>query len=300
MSARVLGVTDATLAQRRTVRANDLDFEVLELGTGPLALCLHGFPDSAHTWRYLLPALAAAGFHAVAPFMRGYAPTATPADGCSVGALVADACELHDALEGDEQAVLIGNDWGADAAYGAAAFAPERWRRVVTLSQPPAALDARLNSDYDQLKRFFYAFFLEHPASETVVAAHDMAFLERLWDDWSPDYDAQDNLKHAKACLRQPDNLRAAIEYYRATPADAPSESKYEREQAALTRVPPQPILYMHGDNDGCIGIELVRDATRNLAPGSRMQIVHDAGHFLQVEKPKEINEATIAWVTTC
>jgi pimeloyl-ACP methyl ester carboxylesterase len=142
--------------QRRAVRANSLDFEMLELGTGPLALCLHGFPDSPHTWRYLLPALADAGFHAVAPFMRGYAPTSVPADGCSVGALVADACELHEALGGDEQAVLIGNDWGADAAYGAAAFAPERWRRVVTLSQPPAALEARLNGDYDQLKRFFY------------------------------------------------------------------------------------------------------------------------------------------------
>jgi pimeloyl-ACP methyl ester carboxylesterase len=65
---------------------------VLEAGDGPLALCLHGFPDSAHTWRHLLPRLAAAGFHAVAPFMRGYAPTAVPADGCyQIGALVADA-----------------------------------------------------------------------------------------------------------------------------------------------------------------------------------------------------------------
>jgi len=64
----------------RTVTANGLQFGVLEVGSGPLALCLHGFPDSAHTWRYLLPALADAGFHAVAPFMRGYAPTGIPAD----------------------------------------------------------------------------------------------------------------------------------------------------------------------------------------------------------------------------
>jgi pimeloyl-ACP methyl ester carboxylesterase len=155
MSARVRGVIEETLVQRRAVRANGLDFEVLEFGAGPLALCLHGFPDSPHTWRHLLPALAAAGFHAVAPFMRGYAPTAIPADGCSVAALVADACGLHDALAGDQRAVIIGNDWGADAAYGAAAYAPERWRRVVTLGQPPAASDARLNSDYDQLRRFF-------------------------------------------------------------------------------------------------------------------------------------------------
>ena len=77
----------------------------------------------AHTWRHLMPALAGAGFHAVAPFMRGYAPTAVPAD-CAyqVGALVADVVALHEVLGGDGDAVLIGHDWGAEAAYGAAAY----------------------------------------------------------------------------------------------------------------------------------------------------------------------------------
>src|SRR4029077_8759931 len=97
------------------VTANRLEFAALADGPndGPLALCLHGFPDSAHTWRYLLPELAAAGFHAVAPWMRGYAPTAGPADGSyGPGALAADACALHEALGGDGRAVLIGHDWG--------------------------------------------------------------------------------------------------------------------------------------------------------------------------------------------
>jgi len=69
--------------QERMVKANAVEFSYLEAGpdNGPLALCLHGFPDSAHTWRYLLPALGDAGFHAVAPWMRGYAPTQIPADG---------------------------------------------------------------------------------------------------------------------------------------------------------------------------------------------------------------------------
>jgi pimeloyl-ACP methyl ester carboxylesterase len=62
------------------VEANGIDFGFLEAGSGPLALCLHGFPDSAHTWRHLLPALARAGFRAVAPFMRGYAPTGVATD----------------------------------------------------------------------------------------------------------------------------------------------------------------------------------------------------------------------------
>ncbi|HEY6771972.1 MAG TPA: alpha/beta fold hydrolase, partial [Solirubrobacterales bacterium] len=87
----------------REVSANGVEFTVLEAGSGPLALCLHGFPDSAHSWRHLLPELADAGHHAVAPFMRGYAPSAVPEDGCfSLGALIADANALHDELGGDE------------------------------------------------------------------------------------------------------------------------------------------------------------------------------------------------------
>jgi pimeloyl-ACP methyl ester carboxylesterase len=148
----------SSVVRSRAVRANGLEFGLLEAGAGPLALCLHGFPDSAYTWRHLLPALAEAGFHAVAPFMRGYAPTAIPDDGrFGIGALVADAVALHQALDGDGDAVLIGHDWGAEAAYGAAAFAPDRWRRVVTLAVPPRALDPVLFGDYQQLKRFFYS-----------------------------------------------------------------------------------------------------------------------------------------------
>ena len=143
----------------RRLSANGVDFTVLEAGSGPLVLCLHGFPDSAHTWRHLLPALAEAGFHPVAPFMRGFAPTAIPDGGCySLGALVADANALHEALGGDEEAVLIGHDWGAEAAYGAASFAPGRWRRLVSLAIPPLTMDAGLFSDYDQIKRFFYMY----------------------------------------------------------------------------------------------------------------------------------------------
>ena len=233
----------------RTVTANGLQFGVLEVGSGPLALCLHGFPDSAHTWRYLLPALADAGFHAVAPFMRGYAPTGLPADGCfQLGALVADAVGLHDALGGDDRAVLIGSDWGAETAYGAAAFAPDRWRRVVTLAVPPLALDTKIFADYDQLKRFFYLFFLKTPSAESVLAAGDMAFLDRLWQDWCPGYDAGEDLRHVKQCLRGEGNLAAAIGYYRAEEPGLRhfgADGAYAAEEAALARAGPQPTLYL-------------------------------------------------------
>jgi pimeloyl-ACP methyl ester carboxylesterase len=286
----------------RTVTANGLQFGVLEAGSGPLALCLHGFPDSAHTWRYLLPALADAGFHAVAPFMRGYAPTGIPADGCfRLGALVADAVGLHDALGGDEQAVLIGNDWGAETAYGAAAFAPDRWRRVVTLAVPPLALDALIFADYDQLKRFFYLFFLKTPFAEPVVAADDMAFLDRLWQDWSPGYDAREDLRNVKHCLRGEGNLKAAIGYYRAGEPGLHHfsvDGAYAAEEAALASAGPQPTLYLHGSRDGCIDLALVADAGRHLATGSRMEVIEGAGHFLQVEKPAAVNARILAWLS--
>src|SRR3712207_3137687 len=110
-----------------TVTVNGVELSYLEDGPrdGPLALCLHGFPDSAHTFRFLLPTLARAGFHTVAPFLRGYAPSSVPADGdYTQTALAADINALHDALGGDADAVLIGHDWGAGIAYGASATAP--------------------------------------------------------------------------------------------------------------------------------------------------------------------------------
>jgi len=130
------------------VTANNVDFVVLEMGKGPLALCLHGFPDSPWTWRHLLPELAAAGFRAVAPYMRGYAPTAVPDDANYYpAALSADACALHEALGGDGDAVLIGHDWGAAAVWGAAADA-ERWRRLVAMSVPHLVSLAGLLGSY--------------------------------------------------------------------------------------------------------------------------------------------------------
>ena len=287
----------------RTVTANGLQFGVLEAGSGPLALCLHGFPDSARTWRYLLPVLAEAGFHAVAPFMRGYAPTDIPADNSfGLGALVADAVGLHDVLGGDHRAVLVGSDWGAEVAYGAAALAPDRWRRVVTLGVPPLALDTRIFADYDQLKRFFYLFFLKTPFAESVLAAGDMAFLDRLWQDWCPGYAAGEDLRNVKRCLRGEGNLAAAIGYYRAEEPGLHhfgADGAYAAEEAALASAGPQPTLYLHGNRDGCIDLALVEDAECHLTTGSRMQVVEDAGHFLHVEKPAAVNDQILAWVGT-
>jgi pimeloyl-ACP methyl ester carboxylesterase len=286
-----------------TVRAGGLEFGLLEAGDGPLALCLHGFPDTAHTWRYLLPDLAAAGFRAVAPFLRGYAPTAIPGDGCyDLGALASDANALHAVLGGDEHAVLIGHDWGAEAAYVAAAAAPGRWRRLVTMASPPAALDPVLFGNYEQLKRFFYLYlFRDTPGlAEQIVAADGMAFITRLRQDWSPGFDATQWVDRVRESLGDPARLSAAISYYRAPlAADLPAApGPYQAERQAAGQRAPQPTLYLHGRADGCISVDLIRDAGRHLGPGSELRVIPDAGHFPQVEQPSEVSRHILAWVT--
>src|SRR6516165_4947646 len=107
-----------------SVTANSIDFHYLELGSGPLVLCLHGFPDNAYTYRYLLPVLADAGFHGVAPFMRGYSPTGKPPDDRYESILLAhDAIALIEAL-GATDAFVVGHDWGALATLASAVLAP--------------------------------------------------------------------------------------------------------------------------------------------------------------------------------
>ncbi len=278
------------------IEAGGLSFGYLEVGTGPLALCLHGFPDSAWTWRHLLPRLADAGYRAVAPFLRGYAPTEVPEDGLyQSGALAQDACDLHEALGGGHDAVLIGHDWGALAAYGAAAWQPDRWRRVVTAAVPPQSVAAAGLLSFDQLKRSWYMFFFQSFLADGVVGADDLVFIDRLWADWSPGYDAAEDLAHVKDSLRDPANLAAAIGYYRAMLGNGPTSPELDQVQAATASPTPQPTLYLHGVDDGCMTVRLADQAAGHLpAAGSRVEKISAAGHFLHLEQPEKVNRLII------
>jgi pimeloyl-ACP methyl ester carboxylesterase len=285
-----------------TVKANGISFSCLAAGPedGRLALCLHGFPDSARTWRYLLPALASRGFRAVAPWMRGYAPTDVAPDGLyQTGALAVDAGALHEALGGDERAVLIGHDWGALTAYGAASLGPDRWSRVVTLAVPPTAALATSFFSYDQLHRSWYMFFFQNPLAEAAVSMNDLEFIARLWADWSPGYDATEDLGYVRAALGEAANLEAALGYYRAQFDPARQSPELASEQIATTTVPIQPTLYLHGADDGCMGADLVPPTANLLSEGSQAVVVPGTGHFLHLERPHEINQRIVDFVNT-
>jgi len=291
------------MARQREVEANGIGFALHEAGPadGPLVLCLHGFPDTAWTWRYLLPELGAAGFHAVAPFMRGYAPTSLAPDGrYPVGSLVSDVLGLHDVLGGDSDAALIGHDWGAPAVYGAAAFDPSRFRKVVGGAVPPTRSFVQALFSFAQLKRSWYIFFFQTPLADGVVAADDLAFVEALWADWSPGYDSSFDLGKVKESLGTPERLGAALAYYRTMFDPSQEIPGLKAQQAATLQPVPQPTLYYHGVDDGCLGSEAITPAVLDyLGHGSRLLMVDKAGHFAHLERPEVVNPAIVGWLAS-
>ena len=292
---------DPVSVKQGTITTEDVEFAFLAVGSGPLALCLHGYPDTAHTWRYLLPALADRGYRAVAPFMRGYAPSSLAADGVyQTGALANDANRLHAALGGDGDAVIIGHDWGAVATHGAVVSEPDRWKRVVTMAVPPGpVLAGAFLTDLDQVKRSWYMFFQLHPLADLIVPANDFAYIERLWADWSPGYDASVDVAHVRESLADPASMLAAIGYYRATLGAGPRAVRFTGAEQATMQIPPQPTLYLHGRDDGCVGVNLAEAAAASYPAHVTVSIIDDAGHFLQLEQPDQVNKLVTDFLTS-
>jgi pimeloyl-ACP methyl ester carboxylesterase len=283
-----------------TATIGDLQISFLSAGMdndGPIALCLHGFPDSAHTWRHLLPQLAAEGYRAVAPFLRGYAPTAVPADGrLQTAASALDAIRLVEHLHnGDRRPVIIGHDWGEVITHIAASHRPDLWAKVVTMAVPPgSAVGTAFVTNLEQVKRSWYMFFFQHPFADFVVGANDLAYIDMLWADWSPGYDATEDLELLKPSLRNPENLQAALGYYRATLGAGYNDPALQSMQDSSSAIPPQPLLYLHGRNDGCMGIEVAEFAQQEFPANARARFVDGAGHFLHLERPDIVNRSII------
>lgn len=282
-------------------------FGALEAGAqgDPLVLCLHGFPDSPWSWRATLTALAEHGYHGVAPFLRGYAPTELPARGFGLAELAEDVLVLEEGLRGDRRSVVIGHDWGAAVVYTALQRDSTRWACAVAASVPPTddSVDA---GSLAQLRRSWYSFLFQLPdidVPERIAAGDEMALIEMLWRDWSPDLDAPEEIAHAKNALRPPGHLRAAITYYREAPTRPPKASfdQGAAGQGLCDQAPAigweVPLLYLHGDRDGCIGIEALERIRARLLSTVRVAVLAGAGHFVALERPAAVNELILAFL---
>ena len=151
-----------------------------------------------------------------------------------------------------------------------------------------------------QLKRSWYMFFFQHPLADLVVGANDLAFIDMLWADWSPGFDGGHAVEATKAALRDPANLAAALGYYRATLGAGKRDPELDELQARMgAEVPGQPLLYLHGVNDGCIGREVAEFAAANVPENVEVRMVDRAGHFLQLEQPEVVARHVIDWITS-
>ncbi len=259
----------------KSVRANGVDFAYLEQGTGPLVVLLHGFPDTAHTWEPTMAALAAAGYRAVAPFMRGYFPTTIPAGGnYDSDTLGRDALALIDALGGP--AILVGHDWGASAAYSAAGLGPEKLRLLVTLAIPhPQSL--KLTPKLMWSLRHFAA--LRSNSAPARIRATDYAYVDELWRRWSPAWKQipASETAEAKACFAHPGVLEAACGYYRALSPRLPPGQKVK-----IT----VPAVAFAGEDDGLIVPRMYEKARHNFTKSYEVVQV-PGGHFMHREHPE-------------
>lgn len=274
--------------RERTVSLPTHDVGVLEWGPveGELLVALHGFPDTAWTWRAVGPLLAEAGYRVVAPFLRGYAPSDVPVDGdYSVSALAADAVALHERLGGSSSTALIGHDWGAITAGALAAEKSSPYARVALLAVPPLAWMNPTRA----VARTWLSGLVRQPRHSWYIAYNQVPGLaernftrlaRRLWRTWSPGYDATDDLAHLARAVPDQARAKAVVSYYRALAS---------RGSRAALAEPRKPLLYLHGDRDGAIDPRFFAVARSRITPPSSAALLSGAGHFLQLEKPAEV-----------
>ncbi len=282
-----------------TTEANGIRFHYLEAGQGPLVLCLHGFPDNAHSYRYLLPALAEAGFRGVAPFMRGYAPTAPAPDGRYQSVLLAqDGAALISAL-GAEQACVVGHDWGALATYGTAALALDKVQKIATIAVAhPGAMMGAIATDYDMIKGSWHAYFFQMAFADQAVAANDCEFIKRWWQDASPEYDIPDAIMESvKDTFRQPGVVKAALDYYRHTFNPDNRDPALQAQQEKTSQPTLVPTLALHGTRDRPGRLDAFNSMDHLFANGLEKEIYPGTGHFLHLERPQEVNQRIIAFL---
>lgn len=280
------------------LRHGDLRFPALAAGDGPVVLLLHGFPDGPETFAAQLPALAAAGYHAIAPTLRGYAPECLAADGDYHAVRAAEDVAAWAAVLGGP-VHLVGHDWGATIAYAAAALAPAQIASLTMIAVPhPARFGALWATDAAQQARSDYILAFQDAGAEAMVVADDFAYLEALWRRWSPGWQTPPAaLARLRQRFAQPGVLSATLNWYRQA-FDTTSEAALAT-AALLGTVLAMPVLGVTGDDDGCIAADLFTAAMQppDFPGGLRVERIAGAGHFVHREAAERFNPLLVNWL---
>jgi pimeloyl-ACP methyl ester carboxylesterase len=312
-------------AAASTVEANGIRMHVVEQGTGPLVVLCHGFPESWYSWRHQLPALAAAGYRAVAPDMRGYGKTDAPGEIERYTQLhhVGDMVALLDAL-GEPHAVIVGHDWGAPVAWNAALLRPDRFRAVGAFSVPYSPRGSvrpteALRAAYGD--RFMYMLYFQTPGvAEQELERDARVTIRRMLYALSGEAPAgtgfRDKRRGATLLDGMPDppalpawltdedldvytaefqrtGFRGGLNWYRNL--DRSWELLAPWHHATVT----VPALFIAGECDPVIAmmrasLDQLRETVPNL---TRSILLPGCGHWTQQERPAEVNEALIAFL---
>jgi pimeloyl-ACP methyl ester carboxylesterase len=282
---------------RHRLRIGDLELSYFEIGSGNPVLLFHGFPDVATTYVPLAESLAREGFRCIAPWLRGYWPSTT-ARHYDLGALVADAVGLMDALELPSVQV-VGHDWGADIAYGLSAATPERVEAAVALAVPHSdALGPNRLASFQQLRRSFYMWLFQLTGlAEEVVRRNDFELLRQLWAEWSPGWGPPAvHLDEVIDTFRHDGVLSAALSYYRAVFDESLRDPMHDDLREAAARPIEVPTILLLGEHDGCIDPDMAAGAERAFRSSYETRVLAGCGHFLHLERTEAVAQLIATW----
>jgi pimeloyl-ACP methyl ester carboxylesterase len=305
----------------RTIAANGIEIFVREQGQGPLVVLCHGWPELSYSWRHQIPALATAGFHVVAPDMRGYGGTSAPEDisAYSIFDTVGDMVALVEAL-GEREAVIIGHDWGAPVAWHAALFRPDMFTAVAGLSVPPPFRGR--GRPLDMLKangitNFYWQYFQTPDVAEaeferdltltfrTLIGPRgfsdpaEVTFIKPglgFLGDTSgarplPSWLTEDDIAVFVEAYKK-SGFRGGLNWYRNIDRNWELTAPWQGAQIH------QPSLFIAGSKDavitGLIGAKRVNELEVVLPNLKGRLIIDGAGHWVQQERPDEVNAALI------
>jgi pimeloyl-ACP methyl ester carboxylesterase len=290
----------------RKVAVNEgVELNVIEAGEGPLVVLCHGFPELAYSWRHQIPALAAAGYRVIAPDMRGYGSSSAPAEieAYDILSLCGDMAGLLDAL-GEQQAVFVGHDWGANVTWWMAAIHPERVRAVAGLSVPfvPRAPAAPIPIMRAHLGEDFYIVWFQEPGVADEALSRDVRrtlTTSRVWTaQWAEEEGADAKLAewlseeelavYIDAFTRT--GFTGGLNWYRNIDRNRELTAPYERKIE-------QPAMFLTGE----------LDPVQNFMPAAAMNgwvtdlrsqvVVPEAGHWVQQQAPEAVNTALLDFI---